>query len=292
MKEKLKTFISYSWDSAKHMEYVKKLAIDLRADGIDVSIDQWELVPGDQLPEFMEKSIRENDFIIVICSPKYKEKSDKRFGGVGYEGDIITGELLISRKRRKFIPVFFEASWEDVAPSWLLGTYYLDMRQEIEHRGQVYQLLVTSLSNQQEAPPLLGDIFENSTQIISTGKITIPHIVGQYQDSKGTDVIFFKKKGDVIIGIYDYAHKKKTGYLVGKIEDDVYTFQWKWFDVDISGFGKMKIMNRNKLINGFYWYKGKENLIEHVGYTYVSDEMPNWIKESDFEAIYSEYIEH
>jgi len=77
------SFISYSWDDEAHKEWVRKLAERLRGDGIDVTLDRWAAVPGDQLPVFMEKSIRENQFIIVICTPRYKVRSDNREGGVG-----------------------------------------------------------------------------------------------------------------------------------------------------------------------------------------------------------------
>ena len=83
-------FISYSWDSDEHKKWVRELAIQLRAQGIDVILDQWHTAPGDQLPAFMERAIRENDFVLIVCTPKYKDKSDSRSGGVGYEGDIMT----------------------------------------------------------------------------------------------------------------------------------------------------------------------------------------------------------
>ena len=66
------SFISYSWEDKEHKKWVKDLALKLRTDGVDVKLDQWEVVPGDQLPNFMEKSIREIDYVLIICTPKYK----------------------------------------------------------------------------------------------------------------------------------------------------------------------------------------------------------------------------
>jgi len=87
-------FISYSWDDEAHKEWVRQLATELRADGVDARLDLWHAVPGDQLPNFMEREIRESDYVIVICTPKYKAKSDNRAGGVGYEGNIMAAEVL------------------------------------------------------------------------------------------------------------------------------------------------------------------------------------------------------
>jgi len=87
-------FISYSWDSELHKTWVKTLAKRLRKDGVDVKLDCWSAVPGSQLPAFMEESIRDNEFVLIVCTPNYKNKSDNRKGGVGYEGDIMTAEIM------------------------------------------------------------------------------------------------------------------------------------------------------------------------------------------------------
>ncbi len=127
-KDRPRVFISYSWDSGIHKQWVHDFATQLQEDGVDVTLDQWDVVPGDQLTSFMERAVRESDFVLCICTPKYKEKSDKRGGGVGYEGDVMTGEVFVDQNHRKFIPILRTAEWEKAAPSWLLGKYYIDLR--------------------------------------------------------------------------------------------------------------------------------------------------------------------
>jgi hypothetical protein len=92
-----RVFLSYSWDNKVYTEWVAALGERLRSDGIDVCLDQWQLIPGDQLPQFMETAIRNNDYVLILCTPNYKRKSDNRKGGVGYEGDVMTGECLLDR---------------------------------------------------------------------------------------------------------------------------------------------------------------------------------------------------
>ena len=116
-----KAFVAYSWDDDRHKRWVANLATKLRDDGVETILDQWHTVPGDQLPEFMEREIRENDYVLIICTPDYRLKSDARKGGVGYEGDIMTAEVHTQRNHRKFIPVLARGSWEDASPSWLKG---------------------------------------------------------------------------------------------------------------------------------------------------------------------------
>jgi len=144
-------FLSYSWDPEPHPTWVRELSSRLRSDGIESILDQWSAIPGDSLPQFMERAIRENDHVIVICTRKYKRKADNREGGVGYEGDIMTGEAFVLRNRRKFIPVLREGPWSEAAPSWLLGSYYVDMRGDSWDVN--YPLLLDTLHKRLPEPP-------------------------------------------------------------------------------------------------------------------------------------------
>ena len=40
----------------------------------------------------METAVRENEHVLIVCTPKYKENSTHRGGGD--EGDIMTAEVL------------------------------------------------------------------------------------------------------------------------------------------------------------------------------------------------------
>jgi formylglycine-generating enzyme required for sulfatase activity len=149
-----KAFVSYSWESETHKLWVQELAVRLRLDGVEVLLDQWELAPGDQLALFMERAVRESDAVLVVCTPAYKAKSDRRSGGVGYEGDVMTAEVANGASRRKFVPLLKGASWQESAPSWLLGSYYLDFR-DCSLLGSAYnELLETLLQRRKKAPPV------------------------------------------------------------------------------------------------------------------------------------------
>lgn len=53
----VRVFISYSHDSADHAEKVLQLADKLREDGIDAWIDQYEPVPAQGWPRWMEAQV-------------------------------------------------------------------------------------------------------------------------------------------------------------------------------------------------------------------------------------------
>jgi hypothetical protein len=164
-----KVFISYSWDNDDHKNWVRELATRLRMDGIDATLDQWHLVPGDQLPEFMERSVRESDYVLIICTHKYKERSDNRKGGVGYEGDIITAEFMTTRNHRKFIPILRQQPWADSAPNWLLGKYYIDLSSSPYQQKYYEDLLTTLLRTRENAPPVgVSKKSESSTNVTSS----------------------------------------------------------------------------------------------------------------------------
>ncbi len=154
-----RTFISYSWDDDKHKAWVRELATSLRKDGVDVILDQWDVKPGDQLPAFMERAIRESDFVLIICTPKYKAKSDERSkgggGGVVYEEDVIQGEVFTRHNHRKFIPILRRGNWIDSAPSQLSGKAYIGLQDEETFQSN-YRLLLRTLHGLSEPIPELG----------------------------------------------------------------------------------------------------------------------------------------
>lgn len=149
-------FISYSWEGDTHKQWVRDFATKLRRDGVESILDQWHAVPGDQLPVFMEQAVRDNDFVLVVCTPRYKKRSDNRSGGVGYEGDVMTAEVFNSGEQRKFIPILRQGKWpEEAAPTWMAGKYYIDLSGDPYSDDQYHDLLDTLLGRR-EPPPAVG----------------------------------------------------------------------------------------------------------------------------------------
>lgn len=162
-------FISYSWDSPEHINWVKGLADRLLRDHIDVKLDQWDLIPGQQVPQFMEESIRDTDFVLIICTPAYKQKSDKRSGGVGYEGNIFTAEILYKQNQLKYLPVLRSDEWLNAAPTSLSGKYYIDLRPDNKNYEAEYIKLRNVLRG---APPRPSVEPEKSWDTIKLFKVS------------------------------------------------------------------------------------------------------------------------
>lgn len=145
-------FISYSWGNPRHQNWVRNFAARLRSDGVEAALDQWELVPGDQLTHFMEKAIADNQFVLIICTPTYKRKSEAREGGVGYEDDIMTAEVMTTNNHRKFIPILRTGSPKESVPSWLSGKIYIDLSGSPYPESSYDELLDTILGRRAKAP--------------------------------------------------------------------------------------------------------------------------------------------
>jgi hypothetical protein len=127
-------FISYSWDSPEHEDWVINLATKLCENGVDAILDKWDLgLLGKLLPHFMETSISKSHRVICVMTPNYKKKTENLTGGVGYEYSIITAEIFADTiNTSKFIPLFRRGTDADAIPTALKGRKYVDMRDDIQ----------------------------------------------------------------------------------------------------------------------------------------------------------------
>jgi hypothetical protein len=124
------SFISYSWDSVEHKKWVLTLATELQKNGIFIHLDQWDLKLGMDLPHYMETQVRDCDYTLLICTPNFALKANTGAGGVGYEKNIVTGEIFSGAPRdTKFVPVLRDGSPSEAIPSYLKSKFFVDMRE-------------------------------------------------------------------------------------------------------------------------------------------------------------------
>ena len=137
-----KCFISYSWDSPLHKDWVRFLAEQLQENGVYVLLDQWDVSLGDQLTEFMESSIRESDYVLLICTPNFATKANAGKGGVGYEKSIVTGEIFTnSAPDTKYVALLRQGSQIESIPSYLKSKAYIDFRSDSTVKLCIEELL-------------------------------------------------------------------------------------------------------------------------------------------------------
>jgi hypothetical protein len=206
------------------------LAARLRADGVDVSIDRWAAIPGDQLPAFMERAIRDNEFVVIICTPRYKSRSDSRKGGVGYEGDIMTAEVINANNPRKFIPVLRRGSWSEAAPSWLLGKYYINLSGDPYSERDYEDLVRTLLGIRETAPPIGKPMATITSTVKQDLQLSQTSSNSEFEDIKITRVI-----------VEDITEPRNDGTHGSAL----YSIPFALSHTPPSGWGKLFIENWN-----------------------------------------------
>ncbi|OMF45419.1 SEFIR domain-containing protein [Paenibacillus amylolyticus] len=126
--EDKKVFISYSWTTQAHEEWVLNLATRLVENGVDVVFDKWDLKEGQDTNFFMEGMLKA-DKVLIICDSGYATKANDRRAGVGIETQIITPNVYGDVDQQKFIPIVAERNDEGkhFIPTYIESRFYIDL---------------------------------------------------------------------------------------------------------------------------------------------------------------------
>jgi len=165
-----KVFISYSWDSEQHKDWVSALTTELRRVGIDAEIDrhitQKETVNLDRM---MIEKIRDADFTIIVLTENYAQKAEDFSGGVGYETNLlikyITGNL------NKIIPILRGNNRNASIPFYLQGVNYVDFSNDIEFETAIIELQHRIFGKDQIQVEPLGSIPDLPSKSIDMGTV-------------------------------------------------------------------------------------------------------------------------
>ncbi len=172
--EKIRVFISYSWDSKEHQKWVLSLADTIDSNGGKAIVDRTHLKYGGHIRTFMVKSILEADIVLMILTPKYKAKADNLKGGVGYEYNIINGNLFkIITKNDKYIPVIRTGNIKTSVTSFLRDFNCVDLSDTPDYENNLRDLLKQILKtkpklimNKKENKPISEKQYKNINSLI------------------------------------------------------------------------------------------------------------------------------
>lgn len=149
-----KVFLSYARTNSEYADSIMEFAYALREDGIDASVDDWDLKPGDDIYYFMESKIKsEADFVLLMINDEFTERANKRKAGVGAETQIIAKELYENVEQGRIIPILWRHDGdEDIKlPTIVESRYYIDLSSD-EKFGENYELLLRTLFNKPKNP--------------------------------------------------------------------------------------------------------------------------------------------
>ena len=276
-----KVFISYCWSNPEHENWVHNLAERLMNDGIEVKYDKWDLKEGQDKNSFMESMVTDEtiDKVLVICNKEYKEKADKRKGGVGTETQIITSELYNKMEQVKFIPIIAEQGeqFDSYMPIYIKSRIGIDLSKSETYEDEYEKLLRAIIERPKYRRPKLGKLpsylFEEENSNFKTRNIVLSFKNNLYRNpqqalSLANDFLnefilalkeFHLEKDDLTDPydevIYNQLHEMQ------KLRDDYISFVDSWstnnslFDVD-------KIISFFEAICKYRDYQGNESFVE------------------------------
>jgi hypothetical protein len=140
-----KLFISYSWSSPIHEQWVLDLASELRESGVDVILDKWDLKEGYDAVAFMEKMVTDPEIkkVAIVSDEIYAAKADGRAGGVGTETQIISKEVYENQEQDKFVAVVAQKDevGKPYLPTYYKSRIYIDLS-EPDKYGENFEKLL------------------------------------------------------------------------------------------------------------------------------------------------------
>jgi hypothetical protein len=143
-----KVFISYSWTTPQHEQWVADLAERLSVDGIIVILDKWDLKEGQDKHAFMEQMVHDATInkVLVVCDIGYQSKADDRKGGVGTETQLISKEVYENTAQEKFIPIVRQCdeNGKPCIPHFMASRIYVDLTSN-DTFEENYQTLLRNL---------------------------------------------------------------------------------------------------------------------------------------------------
>ena len=132
-------FVSYSWDSKEHQEWVSRLVDDLEANGVKATFDKKETQKKTiNLYRMMVSAFKDYDFVILVLTENYAKKADQGEGGVGFETNLSYQFLNENDDKLIFIA---RGDMNKVFPTHLKGYYAIDFTNSKNYEEKLEELL-------------------------------------------------------------------------------------------------------------------------------------------------------
>ncbi|MGH0545592.1 toll/interleukin-1 receptor domain-containing protein [Bacillus cereus] len=136
-----KVFVSYSWDSEEHKQWVLELVRKLRSEGYDANFDRGITSTSTvNLNQMMVEHMRDDDYIIIVLTEKYTVKADGFAGGVGFE-TLLSLPIIQQNLDKLIILTRQPAVLQKVIPFHLQGINYIDFSNLAEFDDKFEELI-------------------------------------------------------------------------------------------------------------------------------------------------------
>jgi tetratricopeptide (TPR) repeat protein len=153
-----RVFLSYSHDSFEHAARVLALAQQLRRDGVDSRIDQFEAFPPQGWPQWCAREILDARYVLLVCTETYRRRF---FGyeqagvgrGVKWEANIVQNILYNDERNLRFVPMVFAKEDEQFIPETLQGGTRI-LLNDCKPSDAGYKSLLRHFTGGKKLPPL------------------------------------------------------------------------------------------------------------------------------------------
>lgn len=200
-----KVFISYSWTSPQHKQWVLDLAERLSGDGIVTVLDKWDLKEG------QDKHV-------------YQTKADDRKGGVETETQLISKGVYENTAQEKFIPIVceYDDTGKPCIPHYMASRIYIDLSSD-EKFEESYQKLIRNLYDKLLLKrPALGTpptyIFEEEQIVLKTSHKVIEIKNALLNDRRSSNGLISDYLDTVISSLEDF---RLSGSSITDFDDHV-----------------------------------------------------------------------
>lgn len=169
-------FVSYSWDSEEHQEWVQRLSADLREKfRVYTLLDKYNR-GGQDLLTFMRNGLKKANRVLIVGTPSYKEKIERTSGGAKFEDQVITIELYHEMDTHKFIPVLREGSFAESFSELMETRVGYDMRNDAQYDQKLQELAADIWGYPMNLAPTLGPKpnFTPASQVLQPLKASTP----------------------------------------------------------------------------------------------------------------------
>lgn len=124
---KKEVFVTYSYDSAEHIEKVLSFTNLLRDEGFDAEMDKryTQKESAADFYKMMHQAMTDYEKVIIVLSSGYKDKAENFKGGVGSEYNLIIKD--IETQKNKYILVSFEPISDKITPLNFKGRQIVDL---------------------------------------------------------------------------------------------------------------------------------------------------------------------
>ena len=238
-----RVFISYSHDSEEHKAWVRRLATDLRASGVDAVLDQWDLAPGQDIVDFVTKGIASSTRALLICTDAYVQKADGGTGGVGYERLVVTSELVDTIDTKKFLPIVRHNPASRKLPGFLGPRVYVDFSDDTTYAEKLEHIVREIHGTPRVAKPPLGtNPFTGALPVSSeprrmagpSGVTSAGYAILDdewYEEQRGVAQAGLKKleltgSTELRFALHDPTNKSQVELLNAVQKSEIHTFGW------------------------------------------------------------------